>query len=178
MIKPVIRLGFIFQWNCFHTYIKCHVQVWKLKTWHSTVCSFIIVLRKSYYCCCNWIWLTQLYVVQILNFELWIVVQTVCLIFHSLVHLSWNKMKTRWRRLTVEGCSSSLFHSPSSPFNLWSVLWRYNSAKSWLLLEDLTFVKEEFYNLLFFPFQLSTSPLYTVFIHADICTTPGFLVAA
>lgn len=85
---------------------------------------------------------------QILNFELWRVVQTVRLIFHSLVHLSWNKMKTRWRRLTVEGCSSSLFHSPSSPFNLWSVLWRYNSAKSWLLLEDLTFVKEEFYNLL------------------------------
>lgn len=28
--------------------------------WHSTICSFIAALRKSFYFCCSWTWLTQL----------------------------------------------------------------------------------------------------------------------
>lgn len=87
---------FIFQWNCFHT-ITLRTGLTIERMWHSTVCSFIIALRKSLYSCCNWLWLTQLNIVHKLVFVSWVVEQMFLAshIFHPLVHLSWNVMKTR-----------------------------------------------------------------------------------
>lgn len=128
--------------------------------WHSTVCSFIIALRKSPYSCCNWTWLTQLCVLQRRPyFDLWMVIRTALrvvqlflsfLLFILLETIASPSQEKTSGFLMVEGCHLFLFHSPSQTSILQSFLWRCNSVTSWPPLDDellnLVLVSEVFYN--------------------------------
>lgn len=128
------------------------------------------VLRKWKYSCCNETWLTQLYVVKVLCVESQRVVQP--FIIRSLVHLSWNKMKTsNGRRLQSVLVSFSFItvESVEFPLKIWfglilasfarpSYIWQWR-------LPRLTFLRVSF--LLFSCMQdvfIQTSEALWVFL--------------